>query len=421
MIVFLKNNFLFNDINLTFFSIGILITFLVALSAWHRIEKNKLSFYLILIFYVFSFGLVIISINWFLFMIGWELVTLTTTLILLWDKKSTAWKYFIVQFIGGSFLIYTVLLAFSNGYNHIGPIEEIWLQNMFIVAIGIKSLIFGFHFWMPIIYRKASTTFCAISSGWVAKLGYIILLKIIDNGNQLLLILGFLMVFYGGYRALRENNYKILLAFSTLSQLGFIAIAIGSGSKYGYYGAIIHIIAHGLAKSTLFNGATFWFEEYGTMLIEKFKSCSDRQWINTITTFFAFLSIMGIPLFIGYNSKYLIKHSLNQNIYFIIIINLASIITVLYSMKVLSLIFLNRGKIDIKKLTFKYKCKGNYVLSFIEKVSLLLGIVFLVIFGIFPNFIIDNDIEYHFLTGFFYSFIYILIALRFYFAKYLSF
>jgi len=52
------------------------------------------------------------------------------------------------------------------------------------------------------------------------------------------------MIFYGGIKALEEKNYKLILAYSSISQFGFITLAIGSGNIYGYYGAVLHIIAH---------------------------------------------------------------------------------------------------------------------------------------------------------------------------------
>ena len=161
---FIINNFLFDNFNVIFLSVGIFLTLITAISAWRKIKNNKKLFYLLLIGYILSFSLVITTTNWFLFVLGWELVTLITTLMLLWDNKATAWKYLIIQFIGGSFLIYTVLVANTNGYSQIGAIDEVWLQNMFVIAMGIKSAVFGLHFWVPMIYKDASPTFCAILS-----------------------------------------------------------------------------------------------------------------------------------------------------------------------------------------------------------------------------------------------------------------
>lgn len=224
-----------------FLSTGILITIFTLLSSWKKIKKYKSLFAITVIFFIISFSLVISTKNWFIFMIGWELATLTTSLMLAWDDKNIAWEYFVIQFIGGSFLILTALTAYTNGYQFIGAVEEFWLQLMFIAALGVKSAIIGLHSWVPYVYKQASTRFCALSSGLVAKLGYITLLRIITNGNRLLLYLGLIMIFYGGIKALEEKNYKLILAYSSISQFGFITLAVGSGNIYGYYGIVENI------------------------------------------------------------------------------------------------------------------------------------------------------------------------------------
>ncbi|MFP4199274.1 MAG: proton-conducting transporter membrane subunit, partial [Halanaerobium sp.] len=259
---FISNNFIFNNLQLLFLSTGFFITFFTLLSSWRKVKEYRGLFLVNIIFFLISFSLVVSTKNWFVFMIGWELATLTTSLMLAWDDKNIAWEYFVIQFIGGSFLILTVLTAYTNGYQFIGPVQEFWLQLMFIIALGVKSAIIGLHTWVPYVYKQASTGFCALSSALVAKLGYITLLRIISNGNRLLLYLGLIMIFYGGIKALEEKNYKLILAYSSISQFGFITLALGSGNIYGYYGAILHIIAHAFAKSTLFNGAGNWIKEF---------------------------------------------------------------------------------------------------------------------------------------------------------------
>ena len=416
---FIINYFDLGNYNLLFLVIGIFLSLIVAISAWRKIHKNKKWFYFLFFFYIISFSITITTNNWFLFVGGWELVSVITALMLLWDNNSTAWKYLIIQLIGGSFLIYAVLVAHTNGYTQIGPIEETWLQNMFILGLGFKSSIFGLHFWIPMIYREASSTFCAISSGWVAKLGFITYLKIITDGNQLLLYAGVLMVFYGGLRALRENNYKVILGYSSISQLGFIALGIGSGTKYGYLGAVIHIIAHGLAKTTLFSGASNLIREYGSVLINDFVNCQTRQQINSITTFMSFLSLIGIPLFAGYNSKHLIKYSLDHHPFFIIILHIGSIITVLYSLRVLWFIMFKHSKLDFSYFRPEKNCQRNYILNSIEKITLLLPVLILIVFGIFSNQILNINMKFDILTGFLFSFVYIFIGVRLYFANYI--
>ena len=404
----ITTNFIFNNTNILLLSTGLIITFFTILSSWRKVEEYKFLFLANMILFILSYIFVISTKNWFIFMIGWELATLTTSLMLAWDDKNIAWEYFVIQFIGGSFLILTVLTAYTNGYQFIGAIEEFWLQLMFIVALGVKSAVIGLHSWIPYIYKQASTGFCALSSGLVAKLGYITMLRIIIDGNRILLYLGLIMIFYGGIKALEEKNYKLILAYSSISQFGFITLAIGSGNIFGYYGALLHIIAHAIAKSTLFNGAGNWIREFNSTSIFDFKRCELRQKINAFSTILSFLSLMAFPFFIGYNSKHLIKYSLATIPMFEFLLHLGSILTVAYSLKILWVIFFK----DLKEsdFNFKIKIKSRYQPNLLENISLLLPALSLIILAITANIYLSHQFDFHYLSGFMTSAIYLIVA-----------
>ncbi len=405
---FISINFIFDNTTILFLSTGLLITFFTILSSWRKIKQYKSLFFINTILFIISFSLVISSRNWFIFMIGWELATLTTSLMLAWDDRNIAWEYFVIQFIGGSFLILTVLTAYTNGYQYIGAVEEFWLQLMFIIALGVKSAIIGLHSWVPYIYKQASTGFCAISSSLVAKLGYITLLRIITNGNRLLLYLGLIMIFYGGIKALEEKNYKLILAYSSISQFGFITLAIGSGNIYGYYGAVLHIIAHAFAKSTLFNGAGNWIREFNSTSIFDFKRCELRQKFNALSTILSFLSLMAFPFFIGYNSKHLIKYSLSSIPMFEFLLHLGSILTVAYALKILWIIIFK----DLKESNFNFKTKieSSYQPTIVENISVLIPALALVFLAITANFYLSHQFDFHYLSGLITTSVYLIVA-----------
>jgi NADH-quinone oxidoreductase subunit M len=405
---FISSNFVFNNLNILFLGTGLIVSLFTLLSNWRKIREYRSLFFVVTIFFNISFSLVITTNNWFIFMIGWELATLSTSLMLAWDNKNIAWEYFVIQFIGGSFLILTVLTAYTNGYQNIGTVNEFWLQLMFIVGLGVKSAIIGFHLWLPYIYKQASTQFCALSSGLVAKLGYISLLKIIENGNRLLLYLGLIMIFYGGIKALEEKNYKLILAYSSISQFGFITLAIGSGNIYGYYGAVLHIIAHAFAKSTLFNGAGNWIREFKSTSIFDFKRCELRQKINALSTILSFLSLMAFPFFIGYNSKHLIKYSLSEIPMFEFLLHLGSILTVAYSLKILWVIIFK----DLKESNFNFKTEieSVYQPSILENISIFTPAAALIILAFTANIYLGQQFDFHYLSGLMTTAVYLMVA-----------
>ena len=314
---------------------GLLITIFAVFFTRSHINARLKEYYLVNIIYAISFLVVIFSKNWIIFFTAWEFVTITTSIILIWKNKELAGQYFIIQFAGSGILLFVILTALSNGYTEIMPIKEVWLQNLFILGLGMKSALFGFHFWLPSIYLQAPVTFNAISSGWVVKLGYITMLRIIVQGNQLLLLLGILMIFVGGIKALKENDFKLLLTYSSISQLGYIAVGIASGTVYGYIGSVLHIIAHGIAKTGLFLSCGNFIKEYGSRCIYDFRNTWYRKKLSSLTIILSFASLMGIPLFVGFNSKYLIKYGLKDSTIFVLILYAASLLTALYSLRFL--------------------------------------------------------------------------------------
>lgn len=394
------NLFLINKVNIAFAINGLLIVIFTMISACSLIIENTRKYIVVTFLFAISFLLTIFTKDWIVFLFAWEMVTITTTLMLIWSDKGLAGQYFVIQFLGTSILLYVILLAINNGYSEISFINETWLQNLFIVGFGMKSSIIGLHFWLPPIYSKANVLFNAISSGLVIKLGFITLLKIIGSGNDLLIYLGIIMAIYGGIKSLLARDYKVLLAYSSISHLGFIAVGIGSGTVYGYLGSILYIIVHGLTKCGLFLSCGNLIREYKNQYIDKFHNVWNKKRTIAIYVLISFISLSGVPLMAGYNNKYLIKYGFANNLIFTMLLYLASFITVLYTLRLLYwLIF--RDLLNNKEKNNKTYI--SHVISKKEYISLIVIIILLKLIGIktpyFVNYYI-KDFNFGIINGF---------------------
>ncbi|MFW6305798.1 MAG: complex I subunit 5 family protein [Bacillota bacterium] len=345
--------FTVNTVNIILAITGIFITLLTILTARINIKTRRFEYLLINIVFVISFLIVIFTNNWLIFIVFWEMVTVSTALMLLWKSRGLSGQYLIIQFTGSSLLIFVILLAYNNGYMDIMPIKESWLQNFFVLGLGMKSAVFGLHFWLPAVHSQAPAPVSAILSGWVVKLGFIMYLKLITTGNTFLLLIGLVMIFYGGFMALISTDYKVLLAYSSISQLGFIAIGIGSGTMMGFVGSIFHMIAHSIAKTGLFIGSGYYKRIYASRNINDYKNFNKRPFVVNLSTIIGFLSLMGFPFFFGFNSKYLIKYGFHNNYYMEFLLCAAGIITAMYSFRFLYIInsdfFAKISSYDFKK------------------------------------------------------------------------
>ncbi|MFW5985904.1 MAG: proton-conducting transporter membrane subunit, partial [Halanaerobiales bacterium] len=263
----------------------------------------------------------------------------------------------------------------------------------------------GLHFWLVPVHSIAPSPVSAILSGWVVKLGFITYLKLMPGGNTLLLYLGILMIFYGGIKALLASDYKVLLAFSSISQLGYIAVGIGGGTVLGYTGAIFHIIAHGLAKTTLFSGSGYWIKEFATRSIYRFKSVQ-RQRVNFYATIISLLSLMGVPLFLGYSSKYLLKHGFEGQKIFILLFHVAGVLTVMYGLRFIKWGLVGRGK--------RQEAESSYSPVGFEKIAFILPAFLLVGGGVltqlYPDLFGRHIHSFHLANGLITSTVYFLLA-----------
>ncbi|MFW5995884.1 MAG: proton-conducting transporter membrane subunit [Halanaerobiaceae bacterium] len=340
-LVLLAKFFSFNGINLPVAGTGLIVVLVTAVAAWREVRYRGLYFLLLMVF-GFSFLLTVLAGNWLLFVVGWELVTLTTSILLLWDDRRAALQYFVLQFIGSTLLLYVVLLAMSRGYSVPASVGETWLQNLFVLGLGMKSAFLGFHFWLPAIYSRASTRFGALSSGLVAKLGFVMLLRLIPGENLLLFYGGLVMIFYGGIRALRSSDFKIFLAYSSISQLGYIALATGSGGVVARTGATVFIVAHALAKPGLFLAGESWIKDKGETCFFRFRVDFVSHFFEIFTVIVSLASMAGIPFLLGYTGKVLVKKAAGDGLLLSLLLYGTGLLTVMYSLRFL--VTLLRGK-----------------------------------------------------------------------------
>ncbi|MFO7814128.1 MAG: complex I subunit 5 family protein [Halanaerobiales bacterium] len=398
--------FSINSFNLIFVATGVIITGVALLSTRDYSYAYRKLFYLCNLIYAVSFTMVIMTNNWIVFIIGWELVTITTFLMLLWGSNKIARIYLIIQFIGSNFLLYVVLMIMSAGYTTIGPISEFNLQVLLILGVGLKSAIIGLHFWLPIVHSRAPSPVSAILSGWVVKLGFIILLKTVTSGNILLFYAGIAMVVYGGIEAVLETDYKVLLAYSTISQLGFIAIGIGSGNVYAYWGSVLHIVVHGLAKTSLFLSSGYWMKKTKSRTIYAFKNGWFVDRMNSILTIIGLTVLAGFPILAGYNCKYLIKYASGDNLILTYTFHGLSILSYLYVFR-----FLKWGIFNIDKKE-KENFKKDEVREANSFLSISIPLLLIIVITFTSNRLLGiKFIDYHIMSGILKNVIYLVIAL----------
>ncbi len=217
------------------------------------------------------------------------------------------------------------------------------------VGLAIKSALFPFHAWLPDAYGYSTVSSAAILSSLVSK-GYIFLLiKIIYrvigfdifNSSKIidvLFIFGLMGMIFGSLSAIKENDVRRMIAFSSVAQIGYIYMGIGMGTQAGMAASVFHILSHAATKSLLFIAAIGLTDVSGgsRKFIDLTGAAYRNKWAG-VTFTVGSLSMVGVPLFSGFISKLLFAQAAVQNngkmLPALIVLGISTILNAIYFMK----------------------------------------------------------------------------------------
>jgi len=291
-------------------------------------------------------------------------------LITLYKDKfalESAFKYLVLSITAAVFM----LLAISAILLISGDMSFASLQsslnnpaNSFIVSIALCLFVCGvftkgglvpFHSWLPDAHSSAPTSISILLSGIVIKVSGIYplirLLYLSGGGSEslksILLFIGVVSIFVGALAALGQSDMKRMLAFSSVSQMGYIVLSLGTGSMLGIIGAVFHLFNHAVFKSQLFANSAAVEKQTGTRDMDKLGGLAARMPVTGGTSIVGMLSISGIPPLSGFWSKLIIVIALWQTAHYFYAFAavIASVITLAYFLSLQRRVFF--GKIAV--------------------------------------------------------------------------
>ena len=217
------------------------------------------------------------------------------------------------------------------------------------VGLAIKSALFPFHAWLPDAYGYSTVSSAAILSCLVSK-GYIFLLfkiiyrvigfdafrssKIID----VLFVFGLMGMVFGSLSAIKENDVRRMIAFSSIAQIGYIYMGIGLGTQVGMVASVFHVLSHAATKSLLFIAAIGLTDvSGGSRKLIELTGSGYRNKIAGATFLVGALSMVGVPMFSGFISKLLFAQAAVQNdvkmLPTLIVLGISTVLNAIYFMK----------------------------------------------------------------------------------------
>lgn len=237
------------------------------------------------------------------------------------------------------------LLAASGEYQ----IPLLVTIALICVGLAIKSALFPFHTWLPDAYGYSTVSSAAMLSSLVSK-GYLFLLiKIIyrvigfdvfhdSKVINVLFVFGLAGMIFGSLSAIKENDIRRMISFSSVAQIGYIYMGIGLGTNVAMVAAIFHILSHAATKSMLFISAIGLTDvSNGSRKFQDLTGAAYRNKIAGLTFTVGSLSMVGVPLFSGFISKLLFAQSAVANqgkmLPTLIVLGISTILNAIYFMK----------------------------------------------------------------------------------------
>ncbi|MCD6579254.1 hypothetical protein J7L48_07240 [bacterium] len=400
-------------INVLSWFFALLISFLTTLSLIFSLNymkgKENLDFYYLMLLLVNASMLaIVLSGDLLSFYIFWETMSWSTFLLISYNKGkaiNAALKYIIMSIAGSLAMLLAIILIYIKFQSfdilfistHINMSSQNFAILIFLllsIGFGVKSAIVPLHAWLPDAHAEAPSPFSAILSGILIKMGiygflllfYVILgLKILLSLNiwgiklnYIFALLGAISVLVPSMIAIFQTDAKRVLAWSSIGQIGYIAIGITIGSSIGTAGGLFHLFSHTIFKALLFFSIAAVEYRTGTRDLNKLGGLMKKMPIVFIGCLISVLGLIGIPLTNGFVSKWLIYKALflNQNYFLLFIALISTWAAILYGFKILHHIFL--GQLSQEHIKVKKAPLGMQIPIMILSFLVLL-------FGIFPG------------------------------------
>jgi NADH-quinone oxidoreductase subunit M len=309
------------------------LTPLAILCSWNSIRENVKGFFIALLVIETAMIGVFVSLDLFLFFVFWELTLIPMYFMIgMWghERRIYAAVKFILYTMFGSILMLVAILWLYNltgsfdlqeiqtklqtGIVALPPGTELLLFGAFFLAFAIKVPLFPLHTWLPDAHTEAPTAGSVILAGVMLKLGtYGILrfcLPLFPNASHrmapLIGVLAIIGIVYGALVAVVQHDLKRLVAYTSVSHLGFVVLGLFAFSTISIQGAVYQMLNHGVSTGALFLGVGMLYDRRHTHEIKEFGGLATPM--PVLMSFFLFicLSSLALPPLNGFIGEFLI-------------------------------------------------------------------------------------------------------------------
>ena len=390
----------------------------IAVLVSNSIKNNIKGFYALFLLLLCGMNGVFVAGDMFLFYVFWEIMLLPMYFLIgIWGGKNrmyAAIKFFLYTLFGSVLILLVILayyykmkaLGFSNDAFNIAKIIEVkpfyqygeisLIQYLLFFALfigfAVKLPVFPFHTWLPDAHVEAPTAISVILAGVLLKMGAYGFLRInfpffpeimaLDGIKLFLAILGVVNIIYGALCALSQTDFKKLVAYSSVSHMGYVLLGLASMKEEGINGAVFQIFAHGISASMMFILVGVIYERAHHREIARFGGIAHvmpKYFAYSMVGFFASLGLPGLIGFIGEFLTFLGVFSYSKIM--ACIAGLGMLLTATYILLTMQKVFLGEKKEEYAKFLD---------VTLAEKCTLIPLAILCVVLGGFPSLLINE-------------------------------
>jgi NADH-quinone oxidoreductase subunit M len=303
------------------------------LSTWNIIKEKEKNFYLCVLFLESFLIGSLVSLDMFLFYIFWELMLIPMFFMVgLWGETKRIGitvKFFVYTMVGSLGMLFSLLYIYQAHFSQFGfysfDLLELYNTNinpeistllffLFLVAFAVKAPLFPFHTWLPDTYTEAPVSATLILSAIMAKIGVYGMIRFViplfpltfSHNVNLLMTLAVIGTIYAGLIAIVQKDMKRLIAYASISHLGYIILGVFAFNLQSLQGSVFHMINHALSTGALFLIVAFLEERINTRNLDETGGLMKVLPVLGTVFMLVMLSAIGLPGLNGFVGEILI-------------------------------------------------------------------------------------------------------------------
>ena len=336
---------------------------LILLATWKNEIHSTSRFLALLLLTQAGINGVFLASDGLLFYFFWELALIPVYFLCsIWggEKRiAVTFKFFIYTFFGSLLMLAGLLyMAYQAGGSFslqalsevkLTSAQQTWLFWLFFIAFAVKMPVFPFHTWQPDAYEQAPTAVTMVLSALMVKMGLFAVVRwlfpLLPGGvlqfSTLVIWLSIAGMLYASFIAMRQDDLKRLIAYSSIAHIGLINAALFAGNEAGYNGAMIQMFSHGVNVLGMWIVADIIEQKTGTRKISELGGLAQSSPMLAILLVVIALANIALPLTNAFIGEFLMFNALfNTGVWYAVAAGLSIIFGAIYTLRMIQHIFL---------------------------------------------------------------------------------